>query len=71
MRSPTKVLETIAVLSEEALVEESLELELELELELVLATFDSAGTFGRCLPNFGNTQPVNNTEAKIKRKGVL
>ncbi len=62
--SPTKVLETISVLSEE-------ELDDSLELELVLVRLeeaaDSEECLGRCLLKLGNTQPVKSTEAEITR----
>ena len=68
--SPTKVLETISVLSEEEL-DDLLELELELELELDLVRLeeaaDSEECLGRCLLKLGSTQPVKSTEAEITR----
>ena len=63
--SPTKVLETISVLSEEELDDL---LELELELDLVrLEEADSEECLGRCLLKLGNTQPVKSTEVEITR----
>ena len=61
--SPTKVLETISVLSEEELDDL-----LELELDLVrLEEADSEECLGRCLLKLGSTQPVKSTEAEITR----
>ena len=61
--SPTKVLETISLLSEEELDDL-----LELELDLVrLEEADSEECLGRCLLKLGSTQPVKSTEAEITR----
>ena len=62
--SPTKVLETISVLSEEELDDS---LELELDLVRLEEAADSEECLGRCLLKLGNTQPVKSTEAEITR----
>ena len=60
--SPTKVLETISVLSEEELDDL-----LELDLVRLEEAADSEECLGRCLLKLGNTQPVKSTEAEITR----
>ena len=62
--SPTKVLETISVLSEEELDDL---LELELDLVRLEEGADSEECLGRCLLKLGSTQPVKSTEAEITR----
>ena len=64
--SPTKVLETISVLSEEEL-DDLLELELELDLVRLEEAADSEECLGRCLLKLGSTQPVKSYEAEITR----
>ena len=60
--SPTKVLETISVLSEEELDDL-----LELDLVRLEEAADSEECLGRCLLKLGSTQPVKSTEAEITR----